>query len=273
MIGFIFAARIVISNPPQTPRFKPSGAPQLNVEARTLSSENIAITIDSYGTVKPRTQSILFPQVSGQITDISPKFREGGFFEKGEMLVQLDDRDHVSEVKIAQSTLFNAKQSLSEEEARVEQAKQDWDRIGNGGEAPDLVLRKPQLTAAQAKVSSAEATLAKAQLALERTQIKAPYDGRILFKYVDVGQVVSSGTQLAQIYATDYVEIRLPIKNKDLPYMVLPESNRFREESVNQQPLVAVHSDLIGKQTWYGKIVRTEGAFDANSQQLLLSLK
>ena len=81
--------------------------------------------------------------------------------------------------------------------------------------------------------------------------IKAPYTGRILTKNVDIGQVVSSNTQLAEIYATDYVEIRLPIKNNDLPYMIFPEANRLNDQS-SMQPDVAIYSDLIDRQQWQG---------------------
>lgn len=268
--SLIFAAYVVTSNPPSAKRGRPSMAPQLNVQVQKLTHADLNITIDSYGTIKPRTQSVLLPQVSGQIISISPKFRAGGFFEQGDVLVQLDQRDLLAEVKIAQASLFSAKQNFSEEQARVEQAKQDWRRLGNSETAPDLVLRKPQLMAAQASVYSAEASLAKAELALERSNIVAPYTGRVLSKSVDVGQVVNSGTQLAEIYAVDYVEIRLPLKNKDLPYMVLPESSRYQNDSEQKQPAVTIYSDLAARQSWQGKVVRTEGAFDQNSQQLFV---
>ncbi len=268
--GFLLLAYVVKSNPPTSKRSQPSAAPQLSVEVQTVKTDSLTLTIDSYGSVKPRTQSHLFPQVSGEITAINANFREGGFFEQGEVLIELDDRDYQAEINIANASLFNAKQALSEEMARVEQAEQDWYRLGNTDKAPDLVLRKPQLQAAQASVYSAEASLAKAKLALERTRIVAPYTGRVLSKEVDVGQVVSSGTKLAQLYAVDYVEIRLPIKNKDLPYMHLPESSRFEQSTKGDLPTVTIFSDLVTRQSWQGKIVRTEGAFDASSQQLFV---
>tara|TARA_R110000850_G_scaffold250468_1_gene375648 strand:- start:35 stop:1294 length:1260 start_codon:yes stop_codon:yes gene_type:complete len=268
--ALVFAAYIVSSNPPTAKRGRPSATPQLSVQVQKLTRSDLALTIDSYGTIQPRTQSKLLPQVSGQIISISPKFRAGGFFEQGDILVQLDQRDLLAEVKISQASLFSAKQNLSEEQARVEQAKQDWQRLGNSEQAPDLVLRKPQLLAAQATVLSAQASLAKAKLALERSDIVAPYTGRILNKSVDVGQVVSVGTELAEIYAVDYVEIRLPLKNKDLPYMILPENSRFEDETTQDQPAVTIYSDLATRQSWFGKVVRTEGAFDEASQQLFV---
>jgi membrane fusion protein, multidrug efflux system len=270
IIIFILLAKVITSNPPTAKRGKPSAAPQISVDVQTIKKETYPVVIESYGTIKPRTQSILLPQVSGQIIHISKKFQAGEFFEKGDVLIELDDRDHLAEVKISQANLYSAKQALSEEQARVEQAKQDWQRLGNSEDAPDLVLRKPQLLAAQAKVLSAQASLEKAQLAVERTKIVAPYTGRILSKDVDLGQVVSSSTRLAEIYAVDYVEIRLPLKNKDLRYMVLPENQRFNKANRSEYPSVTIYSDLTQRDTWFGKVVRTEGAFDQDSQQLFV---
>ena len=54
------------------------------------------------------------------------RFREGGFFEKGDVLLKLDDRDHQAEVKSAQANLLTAEQSLLEEKARGQQALTDW---------------------------------------------------------------------------------------------------------------------------------------------------
>jgi len=267
---FIVIAQLVSSNPPQTKRGKPNKVPQLSVDVQTIKPRVFDVTVHSYGLVKPRTQSILLPQVSGQILKISDKFRAGGFFETGDILIELDDRDLQAELNIAKASLFNAKSALSEEEARVEQAKQDWQRLGQGEIAPNLVLRKPQLLAAQAQVLSSQASLTKAQLSLERSKIVAPFTGRVLVKHVDVGQVISQNTQLAEIYAVDYVEVRLPIKNKDLPYMILPENSRVQQVNASQQPSVTIFSDLVTRQSWQGKIVRTEGAFDSNSQQLFV---
>jgi RND family efflux transporter MFP subunit len=204
---------------------------------------------------------------SGQITYISENFREGGFFEKGEIMVRVDPRDYRAEVKVAEADLILAQQTLSEESARADQAKADWQRLGKKGKPNDLVLRIPQLQAAKASMLSAEAKLGIAKLALERTEIKAPFSGRILGKHVDIGQVVSANTSLADIYATDFVEVRLPIKNSDLPLLNLPqEANRQAPSATPTQ--VLFYSDLIGDQQWSGILVRTEGAIDSDTQQL-----
>ena len=266
---------IISKKPPTSKRSQPSKAAQMTVATTTLTPQNYQVIVQSFGTVKPRTQSVLFAQVSGQINKVSKQFRAGGFFEQGDILIQLDDRDHRAEVKIAQASLMSAKQSLQEEGARVKQAEADWKRLGNGQTPNALVLRQPQYEAAKAQVLSAQALLDKAKLSLERTKIIAPYAGRVLKKHVDIGQVISSNTQLADIFAVDTVEIRLPIKNKDLPLMKLPEEYRnAHEQSEAEQSTstmttnVVFSSDLMGEQVWQGKIVRTESAIDEMSQQL-----
>ncbi len=266
---------VIVKNPPASHRTTPSKAPQMTVATTTLTPQSYQVIVESFGTVKPRTMSVLFSQVPGQINHVSKQFTAGGFFEQGDILIQLDDRDHRAEVKIAQASLMSAKQILQEESARVRQAEADWKRLGNGKAPNPLVLRQPQFETAKAQVLSAEALLDKVKLSLERTKIVAPYAGRILKKKVDIGQVISSNTQLADIFAVDYVEIRLPIKNKDLPLMKLPEEYRNAHEQSETDTSgnsmisnVLISSDLMGKQVWQGKIVRTESAIDEASQQL-----
>ena len=260
------------SNPPEARRFSSAPKAAISVSVLELVPQSYQVMIDSYGTVKPRTQSLLVAQASGQIIEVSDEFREGGFFEKSDVLLKLDDRDHQAEVKSAQANLLTAEQSLLEEKARGQQALTDWKRIGGSSQASSLVLREPQLAAAQAQVLSAQAALEKAELDLERTKVTAPYAGRILSRSVDLGQVVSNNTQLATIYAIDSVEIRLPIKNKDLSFVNLPD--QYRDGPKNQAgSLVKFSSDLVGEQTWQGQLARTEGAIDENAQQLYVVAK
>lgn len=265
---FVLIALVVVNNPPKAKRFHAAEKPQLTVSTMILNERAYPVRIQSYGRVRPRIESQLVAQVSGQIMEVSPQFRNGGFFEKGDVLVQIDDRDYRAEVRIAEAALINAKQSLVEEQARAEQALEDWQRLGNDREAPPLVLRKPQLKAAEAQVMSAQSAFDKAQLNLQRTRIMAPFAGRILNKEVDVGEVVSANRALAEIYAIDYIEVRLPIKNSDLSYIRLPENLRFGVAGDHRKVPVVLRSELIDSQIWQGKIVRTEGAIDDTSRQL-----
>ena len=252
----------ILRNPPTLQEGGAPGGPRLLVETLRIVPTDYPMRIQSYGTVAPRTQSLLVAQVRGQIQSIAPSFRPGGFFAKGDVLLNIDPRDYDADVKIAEAALMDAVQAEAQEAARAEQALTDWRRLGGGEPPSDLVLRRPQLQAAKARVASAQAALTKARLDLERTALRAPYDGRVLRKLVDVGQVAQNGTQLAEVYATDYVEVRLPLRNSDLSFIDLPEIGR------SAKPPVTIRSDLGGEGLWRGVIVRTEGAIDENSSQL-----
>ena len=264
ILGALFAVGFVlVSNPPAMEHQGRSNEPQTLVEVRAVSPRDYRIQIESYGTVQPRTQSALVAQVSGQIVDVQPNFKPGGFFTDGEVLVTIDPRDYQADVKIAEAQLMDALQAQAQENARSEQALVDWSRLGEAGAAAsELVLRKPQLEAARARVLSARAALTKAQLDLERTHIQAPFSGRVLAQLVDFGQVVNAGTALAEVYATDYFEVRLPLRNTDLAFIELPE------DGLAAPVPVRLRSDLGGAEIWQGRIVRTEGAIDRTARQL-----
>ena len=267
-VGLLLVAFVIMSNPPEVPQRNEFKGPQIAVEVIDIAARDYPIMLESYGTIQPRTRTMLVAQVTGQIVSVNPNVRDGGFFERGDVLVSIDERDYLADVRIAEAALADAQQALSEAEARTNQAREDWARLGNTGTAPDLVLRIPQLEAAKARVRSAESALQKAQLDLERTKIKAPFAGRVLRKFVDLGQVVSMNSQVAEIYATDVVEIRLPLRNRDLPFIDLPEARRYTGTVENVGTPVEIRSDLAGTATWQAELVRTEGAIDETARQL-----
>jgi RND family efflux transporter MFP subunit len=266
VLGLI--AVLILANPPEVPQRAPFAGPQMVVDTMTVMRHDYQVRLRSYGTVQPRTRSTLIAQVGGQIVAVNPNLRDGGFFEKGDTLASIDRRDYEADVRIAEATLMDAKQSLAEAEARTVQAREDWARLGNSGDAPELVLRLPQLEAAKARVTSAQSSLQKAKLDLERTDIVAPFAGRILRKLADVGQVVSGNAPLAEIYATDSIEIRLPLKNRDLAFIDLPEHYRNAKADQSVRSKVTIMSDLFGGDAWDAELVRTEGAIDEAARQL-----
>ena len=269
IFGVLLVVAIVIRmNPPESQERRDFRGPVMTVETQLTQPVDYKVMLESYGTVQPRTRSVLVAQLAGQIIAVYENVRDGGFFEKGDVLVEIDARDYAADVRIAQATLADARSALAEADARTNQAREDWARLGNEGDPPDLVLRIPQLEAARARVASAESALAKAQLDLERTRIVAPFAGRILRKFVDVGQVVSPNSQIAEIYATDYVEIRLPLRNRDLSYIDLPESYRFADTAATGAARVVIESDLVGEESWDAALVRTESAIDDTARQL-----
>ncbi|MEN9022704.1 MAG: efflux RND transporter periplasmic adaptor subunit [Verrucomicrobiales bacterium] len=242
---------------------------ETRVEGKTLNPESYQVTVLSQGVVEPRTKSTLIPEVPGKIIEISPSLREGGFFETDDVLLKIDPLDYKTRIVVAQRNVAQAKALIEQEQARAQQAVENWKRLGKEGDPSPLALRKPQLAEAEAQVAAAEAELVKANRDLDRTLIRAPYAGRILEKQVDVGQFVNTGTTLALIYAIDYVEVRLPIRNDDLSFLELPETYRNETITSINQPKVTLTGKLGGRASvWEGRIVRVAGALEARSRQL-----
>ncbi len=266
--GFALLAMYISSHGPDTARRGPPSKPVLKVSSEVIAPTRYQFELSSFGTVQPRTQSLLVAQVSGVIVEVNPIFRDGGFFNQGDVLIHIDDRDYQAAAKVAKANMLQAQLSLEEEKARARQAQKDWQRLGDGEAASDLVLRKPQLAAAEAQLFSAQANYEKAQLDLERTRIRAPFNGRVKATKVDLGQYVNSNSELAEIFATDVVEIRLPLKNSELGLIDLPEDYRGLPVSPENYPDVLIHNELGAQDEWHGKIVRTEAAIDENSYQL-----
>jgi len=253
------------------PRKWPDRETVPDVEVMELQPVDYQVWLKSQGVVEARTQSALIPEVSGRVVEVAPSFRAGGFFEEGEVLLRIDPRNYEAEVVVAESALAQAELQLAEEQAAAEQAVADWKRLQPEELPSDLVRREPQLRQARAAVAAAKARLETARANLERAKIRAPYDGRVLSKNVDVGQYVSPGSTLAEIYAVDYAEIRLPLSERQLAFIDLPEAYRGETPSVPDGPLVDIELEQgRERHRWQGRIVRAEGAIDSESRQLFV---
>ncbi len=260
ILVFLVRSRPVVeSSPPAVP------PPIVRVTAATL--DTVRLTVRSQGAVTPRTESALSAETDGQIVYVSPSFVPGGFFESGELLVRLDPRDAELAVTraAADTARFATAMQIEREEARL--AQDEWRRLGSGAPMP-LVLREPQLAQARANLEASVAALEQAKLNLERTEIRAPYAGRVRKKNVDVGQFLRRGESLATIYAINYAEIRLPIPDEELAFFDTPM--QFRGETARAAgPPVVISAEFAGRRhRWDGRVVRMEGEIDPMSRMV-----
>jgi len=226
--------------------------------------ESLNLSVASQGTVRPRTETILMAEVPGKIVNVSENFIAGGFFRKGEVLLQIDPSDYEAGLKRAQANLASRKAQYADTKARSEQAQKDWKNLGRQGDPSDLTLRIPQLAEALAGVQAAEADLLKAERDLARTRISLPYDGLVRSKRVDVGQYVGPGAQLGVTFSIGTAEIRLPLSSRDVAYLQLPSATGLKSSKRPKVLLTAKSSGLEGQ--WEAEIIRTEGVVDETSR-------
>lgn len=262
-----YAAWWLLAHPPiQEKKSMPTAL--VRVEGTVLRKGPYDLRVRSQGTVRPRTRSSLLPEVGGKIIELSPAFRPGGFFEKDTVLLRLDPLDYETAVVIAKAALAQAEALLAEEQARAEQAIENWQALGRRGTPGAVAARVPQLAKAEADVASARAQLVKAERDLERTVIRAPYAGQVLEQTADVGQMVGSGTVLGQIFAVDYVEVRLPLPERESQFLALPQP--FRDAPADTGGKAFLKAHVAGKPVqWEGRVVRVESALDETTRQVM----
>ncbi|AMO55771.1 hypothetical protein GZ77_08375 [Endozoicomonas montiporae] len=234
------------------------------VESRVLATESVRFSINSQGVVHPAIETTLVTQVSGLITEVAPVFVSGGVFQKGDLLVRIDDSDYRVAVRQAEASLAASEARLTEETARSKAEKQSWLRSGRKLEdAPELLLREPYVAEARAQVKAAGAQLDKALRDLERTVIRAPYDGMVRERMVNLGQFLGTGAQLGMVFSVGSSEVRLPLKPADLAFIDLPAAGR----QVSSDIQVSLSQSLGGQTvTWEADLVRVEGTVDEKSR-------
>ena len=245
---------------PKPPRPQPE--PRINkTRVIELNREDFPTIVRTQGVVRPHNEATVTSQVSGKVKTVSEKLHDGSFFSAGDVLLTLDEEDFEDAVTAAEANLARAKTSLSQEQARANQARRNWEDLGYEEEPNELVLRLPQLREAEANVDAAQSSLERAERDLKRTSVVAAFDGRVLERTVAVGQSITPGTSLATVFNTDVVEVRLPVTLADLKFINLPEST-------DQDPIEVKLIDQEFGYEWKAEVTGTEGALNPESREL-----
>lgn len=261
-------ALLYINRPPSDIA-EPEYAP-VTVDVLEVVKDNLRVPVQAQGTVTPLRSTSIQAEVRGRIVEVAEAFNVGQFVTRGDVLLRIDPRDYQTSLLRAQAALESAESNLAQEKGRAEVALREWQKLPRGSqrseEARDLYLRKPQLEQAESALLAARADLDTARDNLERTIIRAPYDALIRAKHSELGQFVSPGTPLADIFSIDYAEVRLPIPQSKLAYLDLPGIEGYAGGTG-----VDLYTDVAGEVThWTAQLHRTEGVFDERSRVLYL---
>jgi len=249
-VAILGAAGLSKMKPP--PEVKEAADVEVLVEVMPLEKTSAIFTVESQGTVRPRTETILSSEISGTIVRISPKFIAGGVFAAGEELLRIDPTNY--DVRVDQA------------DALVQQRQIEYDgalKLRSQGYRAEA-----ELAAAAASLATAKADLVRARKDLERTSIRLPYEGMVRAKEVDIGRFVGPGTRLGVVFATNYAEVRLPLTDSDLAYVELPDAAEITESgSVANGARVMLSAVQRGENTtWRAQLVRTEGVVDEKNR-------
>ena len=242
--------------------------PPPDVIIEILTPKDFQVQISSNGTTTPLTQTVLTAEVGGEVIYRSKKFAEGASVIEGEILAKIDDTDLQLQYKNALLQLANAEVQYSLQLAEAEVAKKAWDKIGDGV-ASDLTLKKPQLKQAEAFLEVAKAQVSSAAKKLNKTEIIAPYAGRIQNVNIDLGTTIIPGQPVGAMYTSSEIEITLAVKDNDLQFLSIPMDGRKLNPS--EQASVVIESFYKGKtQSWNGKLERVDGVIDPVTRMINL---
>lgn len=274
--GVIITSAILIgkylieSKPQSKPKEIVKQLPFVDIVEANLVSQRA--TIEAFGTVQARTLTNLIAEVPGLIEGVAPfenevnqsiaSFQNGGFFEKGDLLVKIVDTDLLAREAETLANLRRTEYQLAQERALADQAKTEWgDRDWKLATA--LVKRQPQILKAEAEAKAAEALHNQAKKNVLKANVRAPFRGRILNILADVGQQVGSGSSsaLAKIYSIKKGEVQLALSRKELSFLNFNEGSPHGE---NQIAVKIVNEE--GKTIHSGVIDRSQGIIDPRTR-------
>jgi RND family efflux transporter MFP subunit len=254
ILAVAYAIAVVIRNAGPQPEVISPKPQTMVVRVVTAQPEVVQLMVDSQGEVEAEHTIDLVNEVAGRVSRVAPAFVAGGYFEAGDILLELDSTDYdLARIRAA------AKVAEAREELEIEKSES---QLAAQGLFP---LREAKVASAEARLQSAQAELSQAAADLERTRVRAPFAGRVLTTAVDLGQYVNKGAPLGRIFSTAIAEVRLPLTDSQLRYLDLPFGSGSNEQTLDIP--VTLRAEVGGRDAqWQGLLHRMEGAVDPENR-------
>ncbi len=195
------------------------------VSVMEVQPQPFQIEIEAMGTVAAARTSVLQMETAGTLIRLADAVFPGSLIRKGDELLAVDDRAYKIAVAQRKAELAQQQSTLALERGNAAVAEKEFSLIGLEIKDEDrsLVLREPQLQAAQAAVEAARQALADAELDLRRCVLYAPYDCIVLEKYIDLGENIGAGTNLMKVVASEEFWVESLVSERDLRWLQLAD--------------------------------------------------
>nr|WRX36523.1 efflux RND transporter periplasmic adaptor subunit [Cystobacterineae bacterium] len=176
-------------------------------------------------------------EMSGIVREIG--FENGGAVKKGQVLLRLDTTSESAQLTGAEADAELARLSLARSQSLH----------GQGANT------QSELESAQARSVQAEAVAANLRAIIAKKVIRAPFDGRIGIRQVELGQVVSPGNPIASLQSVDPVHVEFL-----LPQQALAEARLGQK--------VRIHVDVFPQHTWEGELTTINPEVELSSRNV-----
>ncbi|MGC2719874.1 MAG: efflux RND transporter periplasmic adaptor subunit, partial [Candidatus Acidiferrales bacterium] len=203
-----------------------TGIEGVNYSASIVPYQQLSVSFKSAGYV---TRILQRRGVDGRVRNL----QMGDFVKKGTVLATVRQSDY-------QQAVDQYKGQLEQAKAGALKSEQDWARAqalykANAMTQPDFDAAKAQYDSSQGQVTTAQAAVAQAQQSLDDCEVRAPLDGQILARNIELGVLVGAGTSAFTMGETDTVKAVFGVPDTVLASVKLGQKQAIQTETYTQQ--------------------------------------
>jgi RND family efflux transporter MFP subunit len=259
--ALLFSTALIALKPEPKPRAVEATLPLVDVVIAQPGAQRM--TVRAQGTLAPRDEIELVAEVAGRVVWISPSFDGAGEFAANEPLVRIAPDDYEIGAQRAQAAVARAESQLTLARAALERSQALFDAGATSPAAHEQALGGLQI--AQANLSDARAAREQAELALSRTEVRAPFAGRVRERKVALGQYLAPSAPVARVYGGEGAEVKLSVRAEDTAFLALPD------DPSAPGPRVLLRGDVAGApREFAARIASSAGALDPRTRMLTL---
>ena len=234
--GFVFGIKILqIGKMMSTPMVMPP----TTVSSAVVKEEDWAPTLSAIGSVSAVQGAVVSAELGGVVAEIN--FQSGGVAKKGDVLMRLDSSAEEAQLHTAEADLELAKANLERERDL----------------AARKVVSKQELDTAQSTFGQKQGAVDNMRAFITKKQIRAPFDGMLGIRQVNVGQMINSGQQVVQLTALDRVYVDFALPQQNLPQLAAGYEAR-------------VHADALPGREFKGKVTAINSMVDNVTRNISL---
>jgi len=209
--GFVFGIKVLqIGKMMSTPMVMPP----TTVSSAVVKEEDWAPTLSAIGSVSAVQGAVVSTELGGVVAEID--FQNGGVAKKGDVLMRLDSSAEEAQLHTAEADLELAKANLERERDLVTRK----------------VVSKQELDAAQSTFGQKQGAVDNMRAFITKKQVRAPFDGMLGIRQVNVGQMINSGQQVVQLTALDKVYVDLALPQQTLPQLATGYEARVHADAL-----------------------------------------
>jgi membrane fusion protein, multidrug efflux system len=192
----------------------PMVMPPTTVSSAVAKEEDWAPVLSAIGSVSAVQGAVVSTELGGVVAQVN--FQNGGEAKKGEMLLKLDSSAEEAQLHTAEADLELARANL--------QRTQDL--------ATRKVVSKQELDAAQSAFGQKQGSVDNMRSFITKKQVRAPFDGQLGIRQVNVGQSIDARTPIVQLTALDPVYVDFSLPQQELPKLGTGFETRVRTDAL-----------------------------------------